>query len=302
MEAGDDPYNILGVAKDATPADIKKAYRTLALKNHPDKQSNEADREKASGIFAKIAEAYEILSDEEERKQHDLRQKYGGAPGTRYTTYDDDQTTVPPTRSTTTRTSTSPKKTTRVRQAQPSSSPDSGTFRFSYDPTKTRSGNPYEIFQEVFGSDFQAAFPGAVLSPSKSPRCKSVPVSPATSAVRAPSSRSPRKNTGRQTMPKSPLSSNKPMMQNIPNISDVCHDDGIVSMSTSTKTICHDDGSQEVVTEMTITRSDGSTKISRESSRSSAPMTRMSSQTRPSGNKTIKTIQPTGRTIVSTRK
>ena len=86
MNDNDDPYEILGVSSTADDAEIKKAYRKLALKNHPDKQKSDADREATSALFAKIANAYEILSDPEEREQYDLRKKYGGAPGTRYTT------------------------------------------------------------------------------------------------------------------------------------------------------------------------------------------------------------------------
>lgn len=86
MNESDDPYQILGVSSDASDVEIKKAYRKLALKNHPDKQTTNEDKEKAQTVFAKIANAYEILSDPEEREQYDLRKKYGGAPGTRYTT------------------------------------------------------------------------------------------------------------------------------------------------------------------------------------------------------------------------
>jgi curved DNA-binding protein CbpA len=304
MEQGDDPYKILGVPKDASAADIKKAYRTLALKNHPDKQSCEADREKASSIFAKIASAYEILSDEEERKQYDLRQKYGGAPGTRYTTYDDQPSS--PSKSATTRTYKSPKKATESRQTQPS--PDSGTFKFSYDPSKARSSNPYDIFKEVFGSDFRSAFPGAVLSPGKSPRCASIPVSPA-NTVRTPSSSSPRKNkTKKQTLPNAPLSPAKSTKQRVPRCGGDSDDD-VVSMSTSIKTVCHGDGSQEVITETTITRADGSTQTTRESSRSSAPAQTSSStchqdgpRNAKTGKKIYATDQPVGRTYRTTPK
>ena len=63
-----DPYEILGVAKTATDAEIKKAYRKLAVQFHPDK--NEGDK-KAEEKFKQIADAYSILSDPEKRKQYE---------------------------------------------------------------------------------------------------------------------------------------------------------------------------------------------------------------------------------------
>ena len=60
-------YDILGVGKDATSAQIKKAYRKLAIKNHPDKGG---DPEK----FKKISVAYDTLSDPEKKELYD---KYG---------------------------------------------------------------------------------------------------------------------------------------------------------------------------------------------------------------------------------
>lgn len=74
MDQGDDPYQILGVASTASSADIKKAYRKLALKYHPDKNPNDAA---AAALFAKVANAYEILSDQDRRDQYDLRQRCG---------------------------------------------------------------------------------------------------------------------------------------------------------------------------------------------------------------------------------
>lgn len=68
----DDPYATLGVPKDASTAQIKSAYRKLALKHHPDKQrGSEEDKARASSVFTKIGNAYEILSDEDARKQYD---------------------------------------------------------------------------------------------------------------------------------------------------------------------------------------------------------------------------------------
>lgn len=62
-----DYYEILGVSKDASAQEIKKAYRKLALKFHPDK--NKADD--AEDKFKEINQAYEVLSDEQKRKSYD---------------------------------------------------------------------------------------------------------------------------------------------------------------------------------------------------------------------------------------
>mmetsp|Transcript_22348 Transcript_22348/g.41623 ORF Transcript_22348/g.41623 Transcript_22348/m.41623 type:complete len:318 (+) Transcript_22348:134-1087(+) len=72
MEDGDDPYEVLGVSKTATEIEIKKSYRKLALQHHPDKQSTEEGRQRATQIFAKISNAYEILSDPQKRQEYDM--------------------------------------------------------------------------------------------------------------------------------------------------------------------------------------------------------------------------------------
>ncbi|MBD3309218.1 DnaJ domain-containing protein [candidate division KSB3 bacterium] len=64
-----DYYEILGVKKDASDADIKKAYRKLAMKYHPDRnKGDKASEEK----FKDLNEAYAVLSDPEKRKQYDM--------------------------------------------------------------------------------------------------------------------------------------------------------------------------------------------------------------------------------------
>ncbi|GEP96269.1 DnaJ C-terminal domain-containing protein [Chitinophaga cymbidii] len=63
-----DYYKILGVDKKASAADIKKAYRKLAVKYHPDKNP---DDKLAEEKFKELNEAYEVLSDEEKRKKYD---------------------------------------------------------------------------------------------------------------------------------------------------------------------------------------------------------------------------------------
>ena len=66
---GKDYYKILGISKDADKRSIKKAYRKLALKWHPDK--NPENMKEATQKFNEIGEAYEVLSDEDKRRQYD---------------------------------------------------------------------------------------------------------------------------------------------------------------------------------------------------------------------------------------
>ncbi len=66
--AGTDYYKTLGVDKKATAGDIKKAYRKLAMKYHPDHAKGDKSAEER---FKKITEAYAVLSDPEKRKQYD---------------------------------------------------------------------------------------------------------------------------------------------------------------------------------------------------------------------------------------
>lgn len=64
-----DYYEILGVSKDATPEEIRKAYKKLALKWHPDKHVD--DKKEAEEKFKEIAEAYSVLSDPDKKREYD---------------------------------------------------------------------------------------------------------------------------------------------------------------------------------------------------------------------------------------
>jgi DnaJ family protein B protein 4 len=70
-------YDVLGVNQDASEAEIKKAYRQLSLKYHPDRNSSE----EAIAKIQKINAAYEALSDSQQREQHDNELKFGAGNG-----------------------------------------------------------------------------------------------------------------------------------------------------------------------------------------------------------------------------
>ena len=68
-ECGEDYYKLLGVKRTASKAEIKKAFKKLSLKYHPDK--NKDNPKRAKEMFIKIANAYEVLSNDEKRKIYD---------------------------------------------------------------------------------------------------------------------------------------------------------------------------------------------------------------------------------------
>ena len=74
-----DYYEVLGVQPSASQEEIKKSFRGLALKYHPDKNGNSDDSKQK---FMKIVEAYEVLSDDNARKKYD-RQAEGSQPTSR---------------------------------------------------------------------------------------------------------------------------------------------------------------------------------------------------------------------------
>src|SRR3954469_141347 len=78
MAQNKDFYAVLGVSASATQDEIKKQYRKLAAKHHPDKNPNDA---KAAERFKEISEAYQVLGDAEKRKQYDDMRRLGALGG-----------------------------------------------------------------------------------------------------------------------------------------------------------------------------------------------------------------------------
>ncbi len=74
-----DYYEVLGVAKDATESQLKKAFRSLARKFHPDKNPDDSE---AEHLFKEVQEAYAVLSNPDQRRQYDMfgHESPGGSP------------------------------------------------------------------------------------------------------------------------------------------------------------------------------------------------------------------------------
>jgi molecular chaperone DnaJ len=73
-----DYYDILGVPENSSKADVKKAFRNLAKKYHPDRNKGDKVSEER---FKEISEAHEVLADDKKRQQYDMMRKYGGMGG-----------------------------------------------------------------------------------------------------------------------------------------------------------------------------------------------------------------------------
>jgi len=76
-----DYYDVLGVGREASEDEIKKAFRKIARQHHPDLQTDTQDKKKAEEKFKEAGEAYEVLSNAENRKRYDMFGHSGGPQG-----------------------------------------------------------------------------------------------------------------------------------------------------------------------------------------------------------------------------
>jgi curved DNA-binding protein CbpA len=135
MDPGDDAYDVLGVPKDATPEQIKIAYRKLALKYHPDKQSTDEARERSTVLFVKFSNAYEILRDESTRRDYDQeRERPSSSSRPSHNDWEE-----PPSRA------ARPSSSRRARAPAHQRDNFREHFRFH---------DPFQVFEQVFGQDF----------------------------------------------------------------------------------------------------------------------------------------------------
>ena len=73
-----DPYQVLGVSRDASDGEIKKAFRTLARRHHPDRNPDDSG---AEARFKEVQSSYDKISTTEARREHEQSQMFGGAGG-----------------------------------------------------------------------------------------------------------------------------------------------------------------------------------------------------------------------------
>lgn len=134
MELSEEYYEVLGVSRQASTDEIKKAYRKLALKWHPDK--NLDTREVAEMNFKRLSQAYEVLSDPQKRQMYDRYGKEGLADGAGFNPGSD----------------------------QGFGFPNAGFFNPFGNMFSFNFRDPNEVFREFFSNDpmgdfFQAGFP-----------------------------------------------------------------------------------------------------------------------------------------------
>ncbi|CAB9514050.1 protein DnaJ [Seminavis robusta] len=284
MQKGDDPYEILGVSEEAEKSEIRKAYRKLAVQHHPDKQSTEEGREKAHHIFARIACAYELLSDDEKRKEYDEQQAEAEAEH-EGDDDDDDEWEKPgfdgnatydypfdPSRNAgSTALVVATEKTGKSWFGKKNKKKKKKPMHFS---------DPYEVFKRAFKDEFGYEYPGAkwdnieLTGKDIHHRGKNAPLALENGGVgdnAPPEEKEKKKKGGILTLFKRKKEDQQLTVHKGDKGGGGGGGDGAVannkpppgnnrpsSMETKTHKIEHDDGTVETITETIITRPDGS--------------------------------------------
>ena len=251
MEKGEDPYVILGVSQKAEVSQIKKAYYKLALSKHPDRQSNDEDRQRCQHEFAKLSAAYEILSDEEQRRAYDRKQERKAQRGYDSSDEEDEAQEQARTHSTAGRakrssTTTSDARSGRKRQstagewASPlAAANDDKNETYYHMVGNKKFHDPYQVFKAVFREEF-----GEEYVPGKRPQAASAPIKMMKQALVLTGSKK-KQNMLVVKNDKKKKNENEEV------------DNRPLAMKMKSKQILHPDGSKETITTTTITRPDG---------------------------------------------
>jgi curved DNA-binding protein CbpA len=260
MDKGDDPYQILGVSMDASASEIKKAYRNMALKYHPDKSTDPAH----NALFIKVSNAYEILSDEEAKENYNLRQRLGATgfdpnmiyektPGcvststSRPSSSTKQRQTVPKTKTTKTTKNTSKSVPTSPTSTADSDSDSDNETPWNYTFNVNGGGqfhDPMELFRRVFEKEFGE-------DPDFADNCSisNDDGSKKTLNVKVKSPKKSSKDLIRTAGSKKKIKGSPPK-KSIP-----------MSMATSTKTATKSDGREETITTTTMQMDDGTEEV-----------------------------------------
>mmetsp|Transcript_44693 Transcript_44693/g.107812 ORF Transcript_44693/g.107812 Transcript_44693/m.107812 type:complete len:407 (-) Transcript_44693:85-1305(-) len=169
MDKTDNPYDILEITPGATEAEIKKAYRQLARKFHPDKQKTDEDREAASATFARISDAYDLLQDPVRR--YDWRMKNESSqPRSSSASTSTSTATKTTTQSTTSQTKPKPKAKSGTSAVRSRTPPPARPQRMSAVPMRTSRASFAAPQSSPVGRRANSAGPGGRRVGSASPR------------------------------------------------------------------------------------------------------------------------------------
>jgi curved DNA-binding protein CbpA len=254
MDEGDDPYQILGVSVDASASEIKKAYRSAAMKFHPDKSPDPAH----NALFIKVSNAYEILSDEEAKENYNLRQRKGATgfdpnmiyektPGScsKASTPTEQRQSVPKTKTT----KTTKKTSKSVPPTSPTSTADSDSDNdtpWNYTFNVNGGGHfhdPMELFRRVFAQEFGE-------DPNFMDNC-SISNNDGSKKTINVQVKSPKKSS-KDLIP----TGSKKKIKDSPSKEIIP-----ISMASRTRTANHADGSEETITTTTMQLEDGTKDV-----------------------------------------